>query len=87
MKDGILLQKAAQPDIIKLVDGRVFELIVNNSNELAEIKAMHQVIDTSRQKDKIKVHYIAATDSQQPGAVAVNATLEDAYLFLTQSKA
>jgi ABC-type multidrug transport system ATPase subunit len=84
MKNGILLNKAAQPDIIKLVDGKVFELIVSN-DEIAGIRAKHQVIDTSRQKDKIRVRFITRTGQAETGAIAVNASLEDAYLFLTQN--
>jgi ABC-type multidrug transport system ATPase subunit len=84
MKNGILLNKAAQPDIIKLVDGKVFELIVSN-DEIAGIRTKHQVIDTSRQKDKIRVRFITRTGQPETDAIAVNATLEDAYLFLTQN--
>ncbi|WDF78846.1 ABC transporter ATP-binding protein [Mucilaginibacter sp. KACC 22773] len=84
MKNGILLNKAAQPDIIKLVDGKVFEVLVSN-DEIAGIRAKHQVIDTSRQKDKTRVRFITRTGQPETGAIAVNASLEDAYLFLTQN--
>jgi ABC-type multidrug transport system ATPase subunit len=84
MKNGILLNKAAQPDIIKLVDGKVFEVLVSN-DEIAGIRAKHQVIDTSRQKDKTRVRFITRTGQPEMGAIAVNAGLEDAYLFLTQN--
>jgi ABC-2 type transport system ATP-binding protein len=84
MKNGILLNKAAQPDIIKLVDGKVFEVLVSN-DEIAGIRTKHQVIDTSRQKDKTKVRFITRTGQPEMGAIAVNASLEDAYLFLTQN--
>lgn len=80
----MLLNKAAQPDIIKLVDGKVFEALVNN-DEVAGIRTRHQVIDTGRQKDKTRVRFIDRAPQPEPGAVAVNATLEDAYLFLTQN--
>jgi ABC-type multidrug transport system ATPase subunit len=84
MKNGMLLNKAAQPDIIKLVDGKVFEALVNN-DEVAGIRTRHQVIDTGRQKDKTRVRFIDRAPQPEPGAVAVNATLEDTYLFLTQN--
>jgi ABC-2 type transport system ATP-binding protein len=84
MKNGILLNKAAQPDIIKLVEGKVFEVIVDNS-ALAAIKSKHQVIDTSRQKEQTKVRFISKTNEPEPAATLANATLEDAYLFLTQN--
>lgn len=84
MKNGTLLNKAAQPDIIKLVEGKVFEVVVDN-NALAAIKSKHQVIDTSRQKEQTKVRFISKTNEPEPAATLANATLEDAYLFLTQN--
>jgi len=33
------------------------------------------------------VRYITKNNAPEPGSVAANATLEDAYLFLTQNKA
>jgi ABC-2 type transport system ATP-binding protein len=84
MKNGMLLNKATQPDIIKLVDGKVFEALVNNE-EVSGIRTRHQVIDTGRQKDKTRVRFIDRALQPEPGAIAVNATLEDAYLFLTQN--
>jgi ABC-type multidrug transport system ATPase subunit len=86
MQSGILLQKGTQPDIVKLVEGKVFEAIVD-SNALAALKANHLVIDTSRQKENIKARYITRGNEPAPGSVSVNATLEDAYLFLTHNKA
>jgi ABC-2 type transport system ATP-binding protein len=82
MKNGKLITKAAQPDIIKLVEGKVFETLVDN-NDVAGIKARYQVIDTGRQKDKTRVRFISHTGATELAATTVNATLEDAYLFLT----
>ncbi|WP_184549994.1 ABC transporter ATP-binding protein [Mucilaginibacter sp. FT3.2] len=84
MKNGMLLNKAAQPDIIKMVNGKVFEVLVNN-DEVATLRTKHLVIDTGRQKDKTRVRFIVKTNQPEPSAIAANATLEDAYLFLTQN--
>jgi ABC-type multidrug transport system ATPase subunit len=84
MKNGVLIDKAPQPEIIKQVEGRVFEALVNN-DEVTLIKAQHQIIDTSRQKDKTRVRYISKTSEPVISATPVAATLEDAYLFLTQN--
>jgi ABC-2 type transport system ATP-binding protein len=84
MKNGVLLEKAIQPDIIKQVEGRVFETLTDNS-ELTNLRAKHLVVNTSRQKDKMSVRYITRTNEQEPGSTTVAATLEDAYLFLTQN--
>jgi ABC-type multidrug transport system ATPase subunit len=84
MKSGRLLEKAAQSDIIKQVDGRVFEILIDN-NELTTLKTKHLVVNTTRQKDKVCVRYITRTNQQEQGSATVAATLEDAYLFLTQN--
>jgi ABC-2 type transport system ATP-binding protein len=84
MKNGLLLEKAIQPDIIKQVEGRVFETLIDNS-ELTAFKTKHLVVNTNRQKDKVSVRYIIRGDEQEPGSTTVIDTLEDAYLFLTQN--
>ena len=86
MKNGRLLDKAIQPDIISKVEGRVFETLLDN-NELTAFKSKYLVINTSRQKEKTKVRYIIKNDESVPGSTAVNATLEDAYLFFTHNNA
>lgn len=84
MQNGRLLAKAIQPDIIKNVEGRVFETLIDSST-LGDFKTKHLVIDTNRQKDKTRVRYI--TTAPVTGSAALTATLEDAYLFLTHSNA
>lgn len=83
MKNGRLLEKALQPGIIQKVEGRVFETLIENS-QLSRIKTRQLVINTSRQHDKVKVRYISGTNGPDTGSEAVPASLEDAYLFLTQ---
>jgi ABC-type multidrug transport system ATPase subunit len=84
MKNGMLITKGIQADIINQVEGKVFETLAS-TDEAARIKAKHLIINTSRQKDKTRVRYI--TNQPETGAVAVNAGLEDAYLFLTHNNA
>jgi ABC-2 type transport system ATP-binding protein len=84
MKNGLLLGKAVQPDIIKQVEGRVFEILIDN-NELTALKGKHLVVNTIRQKDKVSVRYITKNNVQEPGSIPVTGNLEDAYLFLTQN--
>jgi ABC-type multidrug transport system ATPase subunit len=86
MQNGTLLEKGTQPEIVKLVEGKVFETVLD-SQQLNDLKARHLVIDTSRQKDQIRARYITRGQQSEAGSVAVNATLEDAYLFLTHTKA
>ncbi len=84
MKNGVLLDKAIQPEIISHVDGKVFEMLIENA-ELNTMKARHIIINTTRQKDKTKVRYITKTHEPEATSTPVAATLEDAYLFLTQN--
>jgi ABC-2 type transport system ATP-binding protein len=84
MKNGILLEKAIQPDIVNHVDGKVFEIVVDSSM-LNSIKAKHLIINTTRQKDKTKVRYITRLQEPEPTSTPAIGTLEDAYLFLTQN--
>ena len=84
MKNGLLLDKAVQPDIIKQVEGRVFEILIDN-NELTALKGKHLVVNTIRQKDKVSVRYITRNNVQEAGSIPVTGNLEDAYLFLTQN--
>jgi len=86
MQNGTLLEKGTQPDIVKLVEGKVFETILD-SQQLNDLKVRHLVIDTSRQKDQTRARYITRNHQPEAGSAAVNATLEDAYLFLTHTKA
>jgi ABC-2 type transport system ATP-binding protein len=86
MQGGRLITKGYQQDIIKQADGQIFEIFLEN-NALTEFKSRYKVIDTSRQNDRIKTRYISNNAHAAPSSTAVKATLEDAYLFLTQNNA
>lgn len=84
MKNGMLIEKATQSEVIKKIAHSVFETLIGQ-HELADFKSKHLVVSTSRQKEQILVRYITNDRSQNSGSKAVNGTLEDAYLFLTQN--
>jgi ABC-2 type transport system ATP-binding protein len=86
MQGGRLITKGYQQDIIKQADGQIFETFLEN-NTLTEFKNRYKVIDTARQNDRIKVRYISNAADAAPSSAPVKATLEDAYLFLTQNNA
>lgn len=83
MQGGKLITHAPQHDIIKQAEGRIFEVLLNNA-DLNAFKNQYKVIDTSRQADQIRVRYISTQHTAAPSSSQVTATLEDAYLFLTQ---
>lgn len=83
MQDGKLITHAAQYNIIKQAEGCVFEVLLDN-NMLNQFKNQYNVINTARQADRIRVRYINTKGHVAPESIPVTATLEDAYLFLTQ---
>ncbi len=83
MKSGTLITTGTQADVIAQVDGKVFETIID-STALEAFRSKQFVVNTIRQKDKMRLRYI--TDQPVPSSTPCAATLEDAYLFLTKSK-
>jgi ABC-type multidrug transport system, ATPase component len=81
MKNGTLLTKGLPSEVIDTVKGKVFEIEID-SNSLSVFKEKQLVVNTIRKKDKVQVRFIA--HEQILGAVNCNASLEDAYLFLTK---
>ena len=86
MQDGRLLTHTSQYEIIQQAEGRIFEILLDNTM-LSTFKTNYKVIDTSRQADQVRVRYISTNSDPAPASAPVRATLEDAYLFLTQHKA
>jgi ABC-2 type transport system ATP-binding protein len=86
MQSGKLITKGYQQDIIKQAEGRIYEVLLDNA-DVSVFKTRHKVIDTGRQNDRIRVRYISTPVDVAPTSTAINATLEDAYLFLTQNNA
>jgi ABC-2 type transport system ATP-binding protein len=84
MQGGKLITKGYQQDIIKQAEGKIFEVMIDNT-WVNEFKASHKVIDTSRQSDCTRVRYISKSAEVVQNSTPVTATLEDAYLFLTQN--
>lgn len=82
MKGGVLLTKGSQQDVIKQVEGKVFETLIDHSL-LDDFKRTHLVVNTIRQKDKMRVRYIS--DAPVVESISYQASLEDAYLFLTKA--
>lgn len=84
MQEGKLITHASQYDIIKQAEGRIFEVLLDN-NDLNAFKHHYKVIDTARQADQVRTRYISTAQAAAPLSTQVTATLEDAYLLLTQT--
>lgn len=86
MQSGRLIAKGLAQEIIRQAEGNIFETQIE-SQALAAFKRKYAVIDTSRQNEYTRVRYIGHRSETAPDSTPVTATLEDAYLFLTQPKA
>ena len=83
MQSGMLISKGTQAEVIKQVERKVFETLLD-STLLSDFRIKNLVVNTSRQKDKVWVRYISGEPVN--GSEAAVASLEDAYLFLTHKK-
>lgn len=82
MKQGSLIVKDSQEDIIQLAEGKVYEMTVSKSN-INNFKNYHTVVSSYRMKDNFRVRYIS--ENPNVGSENVTATLEDAYIYLTKN--
>lgn len=82
MKSGELITNGTQATVINAVDGKVFETVLDN-DLVNDFKTKHLVVNSMRQKDKMRLRYI--TNKPADGSTVCNASLEDAYLFLTKN--
>jgi ABC-2 type transport system ATP-binding protein len=81
MKDGALITKGSQEAVISMAEGSVYETTIS-AGDLAGFKQRNLVVNSMRHADGLKIRYIS--NMPQSPALAVPASLEDAYLFLTQ---
>jgi ABC-2 type transport system ATP-binding protein len=80
IKDGKLLMNGYQPDIIEIVTNKVYETEIDKE-DITEFKKQYHVINTIR--NKVKAHMRFTSDYQIANSTLATASLEDAYLYLT----
>ena len=81
---GQLLREAAPEELLKELDGKVWEWTVS-SDDLPALKQKHIVSGTIRRSDGVAVRVVSA-DPPHVEARSVNPNLEDAYLYFIGSK-
>ncbi|MBS7564115.1 ABC transporter ATP-binding protein [Mucilaginibacter sp. Bleaf8] len=86
MQGGKLVTKGYPNQIIEQANGQIFEVLLENT-DVAAFKTRYQVIDTGRHDARTRVRFINPDNSAIPEAKPIDASLEDAYLLLTQNKA
>lgn len=82
MKAGSLISKGNPEEIIKIVDEKVFEVILEKEH-LSDLKNSHLMVSTMRKKGKLLVRYIS--DKPIENSVKQEPNLEDAYLYYTKT--
>lgn len=82
IKNGLLVQKGFQSEIIDTVKNKVFELEVSKDN-LQSFKDKFLVISTIQKREGILVRVIS--DTVLTHAISCEPTLEDAFLYLSNS--
>lgn len=80
MKSGQLITAGTQADIMNHANGKVFEVLIDHT-VLSAFKAKYLVVNTIRYKEKLKIRYMS--NAPVDGSIPIIASLEDAYLFLT----
>jgi len=81
MKNGALRSKGSPEEIIKNIEGKVFETFIETT-ELTTFKNSHIVVSTKRKQGKLEVRFV--TEDPTENYLPKTATLEDAYLYLTK---
>lgn len=81
MRNGKLIAKGAQFDIINSVTNKVFEIEIDKS-DLADFKEKYLIVNTIRKKENVLVRFIS--DVKISNAIFCIPSLEDAYLFLSK---
>ena len=76
---GKLIASAAPEDLLRDVEGRVWEWMVSSA-ELTEAKQRFRISSTMRRSDGVRVRAVSET-APTPNAQRVAPTLEDAYLL------
>lgn len=82
MKAGSLITLDYPESIVEKVKDKVFEVDMPKA-EASAFKEEHMVVNTTRKKDEVKVRYIA--NQPAPNSRQAEASLEDAYLYLTKT--
>jgi ABC-2 type transport system ATP-binding protein len=81
---GRLLREAAPEDLLKELDGKVWEWTVA-SDDLSALKQKHIVSGTIRRSDGVDVRVVSG-DQPHSQARSVDPNLEDAYLYFVGGK-
>jgi len=81
---GLLLRESAPEDLLKELDGKVWEWTVS-SDELVALKSKYVVSGTIRRSDGVQVR-VVSVGNPNANAQSISPNLEDAYLYFVGGK-
>lgn len=81
MQNGKLLAKDYPEGIISTINGKVFETTIDK-DKLETFKEQHTIISTMRKGANLNIRFLS--DKNELNAIGCDASLEDAYLYLTK---
>jgi len=81
---GLLLREAAPEDLLRELDGKVWEWTVS-SDDLTALKGKHIVSGTIRRSDGVQVRVVSEGKPDE-NAQSISPNLEDAYLYFIGGK-
>jgi ABC-type multidrug transport system ATPase subunit len=84
LNNGQLLSHALPEEMLKAVDGKVWERTIPSA-EVREVASRYVVSGTTRTSDGVRMR-VVADDSPGSGARPLTPTLEDAYLYMLSSR-
>ena len=82
MKSGSLITMDYPETIVEKVKNKVFEVDIPKA-QASDFKEKHMVVNAIRKKEALRIRYIA--NQPVPDSIPAEASLEDAYLYLTKS--
>ncbi len=80
LKKGLLRYQGPPEDLLRLVEGKVWEMVIPSS-DLASAKERFVLSGTVRTSEGVRIR-VVADEQPDAGAVSLTPTLEDAYLHL-----
>ncbi|MFX0094975.1 MAG: hypothetical protein ACFFBD_24785 [Candidatus Hodarchaeota archaeon] len=84
INQGRLLKHGTPEELMRNVDGKVWEAVVP-STELMNIKKYYLISNAIRQKDGVHVRIVADARPSIPNLESTTPTLEEAYLYHVKS--
>lgn len=85
LDNGKLLYSGSIEDLLKSVQGKIYEARFNTKDELHKFEESHTVISFKRDDTQVRAIVICENDAE-PSSIPYKPTLEEVYVYLTTIK-